>query len=126
MVQIALVVVVAEHRDDRHADVAQLAHEGAGLRDRADAREVTAHEEHVGFVAQLLVMRRQLPRGVLADVDVGDRGDPYHRCSTSPVSCIRGMVTSLCSSWAGSISLTIVEIASRRSSVATEPVTNTL
>jgi hypothetical protein len=44
-----VVVVVAQHDDDRHADIRDLGAEDAHLLGRAATREITGDEQHVGL-----------------------------------------------------------------------------
>ena len=77
-------VVVAEHGDDRHRRLGQLAHQHLGLLDLADLGQVPGQQEGVGAGADLGQPRRQPAARVEADVDVTDRRDAdRHRCSAS-------------------------------------------
>jgi hypothetical protein len=71
----ALVVVVAEHRDGREAQRAELLHQHARLLGGAVVGEVAAEEEHVGAFGHLGEDRGERAVRRLADVHVAHGGD---------------------------------------------------
>src|SRR5690606_23408060 len=75
---VGVVVVVAQHRDDRHRGALEQAGQAAGLAGGAVAGEVAGHQQHGGAVGQGGDVACEALVGLLADVDVADGGDADH------------------------------------------------
>ena len=94
---VAVVVVVAEDRDDRHVEPGELVRHHLGLVHAAVPGEIAGEQQHVCVVADVLEGGPQASASVLAKVHVSHGGNPDHRSSSlrvgSRASTIR---TSLC------------------------------
>jgi hypothetical protein len=119
---VAVVVVVAEHGDDRHGQLGELVGDDVRLLDGAVPGQVTGEQEHVGVAPEVFQRGAQAPAGVLAQMDVPDGGDPDH-CSVSRSigSSTSTTRTSLCTCRSGASSVTTSVRRSRRSAVITSP-----
>ncbi len=75
---IGVVIVVAEHGDDRDPGPGQLGDEDLGLGRFPGAGEIAGQEENVGLVLQPGQERRERPSGLGPSVHIGDGGDTDH------------------------------------------------
>jgi hypothetical protein len=73
---VALVVVVAEHRDDGHFHSCEFIDERAHLLGPAMRRQVAAQGEHIRAAVDIGEQVAQRARAAAIEVDVADGGDP--------------------------------------------------
>src|SRR5579864_9292598 len=87
---VGLVVMVAQDRDHRDAQLAQIASEDLDLIRATAAGEVTGKHQQVGAVGQMLQARPQDAGRADAVVQVADGGDPNHATGSSPSGSVAG------------------------------------
>src|SRR5581483_8627878 len=116
---VALVVMVAQHRDDGHADVAELLGDDLGLRHRAVLGEIAGQQQRVGLLAEAVQMRPDGTADVRTEVHIAHGGYPDHGVRTSvSITSLRNAI-----SGASSVrtSAATAATSARRCSPATSP-----
>jgi hypothetical protein len=126
VLEVTLVIVVAEHGDDGRVRTEQLADDHFDLGERAAPREITGEQQHVGVRADTARVGRERATRVGAEMEIADCRDADHRsCSSSGTAPTMTTSSPSRTTHSPHARRTISSAASRRASVATCPRTHT-